>query len=116
MNTTTVVRLASGNVSDPIQSGIPQRLFGELVKLARPVVREFESDLYIDALWVREHVLDEHSAPLEFWYTVRHSGTHIGQGEAGLRSVLGVFTDSIAYRLRLSDNDGRWDLAITNVQ
>lgn len=50
-------------------------LFGQMVKRAIPVVREYHSDLYHDAHWLAQHVTGE----TEFDFLVRTSGTNLGE-------------------------------------
>jgi hypothetical protein len=49
-------------------------LFGELVKLVTPIVKRYHSDLYHDALWIKDNV----EGPITFQYGVSKNGTHIG--------------------------------------
>lgn len=55
------------------------RLFGELVKLATPIVEMYHSDLYHDANYIRENVVTHGDW---FYYCIDDYGTHIGQYEA----------------------------------
>lgn len=58
------------------------RTFGHMVRLAAPVVKEFLSDLYRDALGL-ETILDAGLNQIErgtsFFFAVRHSGTWLGE-------------------------------------
>lgn len=86
---------------------LPQRIFGHLVRLAAPVVKEYHGDLYHDAMWVKETI----SGPTEFLFLVRHSGTHIGPSAQLMFDSLS--TNAVLYRVSLSvDERGRWTLRI----
>lgn len=68
------MHLASGWGKD--LSKYAQLVFGELAKLAIPVLRYYHGDLYHDALWVSNHIAG--MEPLTFYYGVRETGTNIG--------------------------------------
>lgn len=56
-------------------------LFGELVKLAQPIVEHYHSDLWHDAAWIREHIPTSMAVggAYAFVYGVRDTGTSIGE-------------------------------------
>ncbi len=84
-----------------------QRIFGHLVRLAAPVVKEYHGDLFHDALWVRDNI----NGPTEFLFCVRHSGTNLGPNAQLMFD--GLSHDAVLYRLSLSvDERGRWTLRI----
>ncbi len=60
--------------------------FGELLKIAMPVVKAFHSDLYSDALWLRSHLTDE-TTQLTFYYQVRECGTLISTLSRDMNSM-----------------------------
>lgn len=63
-----------------MKPSLVQRVFGHLVRLATPVVEEYHSDLYWDAINL-EAVLDRNLNQIEtgtsFLYAVRTSGTNM---------------------------------------
>lgn len=70
--------LASGRDMESTRSLV----FGELVKIAAPVMVTFHSDLFHDATWLQEHMTGRE---FEFYWSVNHSGTSIGTDRAGAR-------------------------------
>lgn len=88
-------------------SALHQRIFGHLVVLATPVVKEYHSDLFHDALWIKETV----TGPTSFLFLVRHSGTHLGRSAALMFES--VHYDAVLYNIDLSvDERKRWTLTI----
>lgn len=59
---------------DPIRLGVPQRTFGELLKLAFPTVEHYHSDFYHDAQWLEKHLTGE----MTFFFGFDEYGTAIG--------------------------------------
>lgn len=53
---------------------IQSNVFGELVKIASPVLDFHHADLFHDAVWLQDFV----KAPTFFFYGVRDTGTSIG--------------------------------------
>lgn len=51
------------------------RVFGELLRLAEGNVKAYTSDLYHDAMWLRENVAGKPGT--SFYYGVRESGTSL---------------------------------------
>lgn len=68
------VELCSGN---SVRDVPRQLIFGQLVKLACPVVSHYHSDLYHDAMWLNSHIPDG-MYRMVFFYGVRSTGTSIG--------------------------------------
>lgn len=89
-----------------LADSIKMRLFGHMVALAAPVVKEYHGDLLIDAEWVRS--LEGEVSTL---YTVRHSGTNLGMLSAPLSLALNP-TNATMYGLSLIDEGGQWYLLI----
>lgn len=75
-------RLTNGGTSSLADNR--QLIFGQLMALAQPLLKNYLSDIYHDAIWVSEHVTGDR---FEFWYGVDDSGTAIG-------------TDSVLVRYR----------------
>lgn len=73
--------------------------FGHLMNLAVPVVKQFRSDWYHDALWLAEWGSD----PAPFFFVVRESGTLIGRDERLLLSQVGK-----AYKVTIALGDRNW--------
>lgn len=93
-----------------LSKSIKCRVFGHMVRLAAPVVKEYHSDLFWDAQWVESHV----NGPLAFDYVVRTSGTHLGRNARG---AMGSYAPGgILYGLDLYSVDNRvWNLRVTEV-
>jgi hypothetical protein len=71
--TTEIVRLVSDN-SPEMPTNLPALLFGAMADIAVPIVTHYRSDLYHDAMYLRETV----SPTCWFYWVVRPYGTHIG--------------------------------------
>lgn len=82
---------------DPARSLV----FGHLVKLAAPVVKHYQSDLYHDAIWLSRYM---EGATFSFYWSCDESGTAIGTQPAPLREH--------AYRLTVSNEQGAISLVI----
>lgn len=93
-------RLCHGETSSELESA-KARIFGELVRLAAPVLSRYHSDLYYDAKWLDENI----TRPCVFYYGVRDSGTHIGND----RSLIEKHSD-VFYIMILCKEDGWWTL------
>lgn len=81
-----------------------QRIFGTLVQLAAPVVKEFHGDLFHDASWIKDHV----DGPGTFYFVVRHSGTHVGSSAFYIGIAARQSRESTMYRCSLTVVDGKW--------
>lgn len=95
--------------------GVRALLFGHMVKLAMPVVREYLSDLYHDAQWLEENV----QGPREFDFLVRPSGTNIAES-ARTGVSIGAGETARFYRVRVFEqngrqHDGEWFASFTRV-
>jgi len=55
---------------------VAQFVFGELVRLSQYTITAYWSDLYHDALWIREYVKGD---SYTFFWSVNESGTNIGE-------------------------------------
>lgn len=105
---TTTIDLVGWGTFDDLSDSIPQRVFGELVKLAQPVLREFHSDLFWDAKAVTEI-----AGPTSFDYLVRPSGTTMGLFARDMFDVSGA--GAVLYHVVLREEDRRWVLDVTIV-
>lgn len=102
----TRTQLAAWGEFDELRDMIHSRLFGVLVTLAEGVVKEFHSDLFWDAKWVKEHV----TGSMTFMYLVRHSGTCLGSNAPYMRSI----GAGHLYQIDLTMNERKaWFLTIT---
>lgn len=72
---TVTHRLVGWGSFEDLASSIKPRVFGHMVQLAIPVVKEYHSDLFHDATWLNENL----TADLTFDYVVRTSGTNLGE-------------------------------------
>lgn len=87
---------------------------GEMVKLASPVLGEYHSDLYRDALWIHENLQPDSV----LFYAVRPSGTHLYHiDDDAIDSVRDLAWKStykyVDYELSLTDNGrSKWELTI----
>lgn len=94
------VDLCSGNSPRDVPR---QLIFGQLVKLACPVVMHYHSDLYHDAMWLNSHIPDE-VYRFVFFYGVRATGTSIGTDAQSVR----VSNDRV-YRITVTNRQtGEW--------
>lgn len=65
-----------------LKDQIASRTFGHMVRLATPVVKEYHSDLYIDAMNLPaliEQNMNAMETGTSFFYAVRKSGTFFGE-------------------------------------
>lgn len=89
-------------------SPVRSLLFGELVKLATPVLEHYHSDLYRDAGWVRTEV----TGPMVIFYGADDSGTAIGD-----ESALDYITRRNVWRVQLGHGQyGKWWADILQVR
>lgn len=85
-------------------------MFGQLVKLAAPVIELYHGDLYRDAQWLNERV----HGPFTFWWQVYDCGTTIDTvGGDVRRACEQVNPHRGAYLMDLTNERGCWHLAIT---
>lgn len=77
-------------------------VFGHLVKLADGVLTAYHSDLYHDALWLRDVL----NGPMTFCWSVGESGTGIGEDEKALYRTH-------QYRCVVTEERQRWTLTVT---
>ena len=107
--TTTKIRL--WGCDDNITSAVKALMFGELVKLAIPVVKHYQSDLFHDALWI-----EKLTGPAEFYFIVRTWGTHIGTDFDIVKAITnGNQNDENmkAYKVNLTCEDRTWYVRFT---
>ncbi len=78
-------------------------MFGELVKLAAPVLTHFHGDLYHDALWLHQHVTGD---TFTFYWSVRATGTTIGT-----EAPTSQCTHAYRFTMTCRDGDLRYERA-----
>lgn len=96
--------LSSNQPFEAHAESIRAMLFGVLVSLVKDSVKDYFSDLYHDAWWIRENV----DGPITFYYGVRAlgTGTNIGH-DLGLTSQ----GASSIYEIQLAvDKRGSWSI------
>lgn len=102
----TFLRYETDTTESTLES-VRAALFGVLVELAQPHVKHYQSDLYHDARWIREHV----SGPLDFFFAVADTGTEIGTDEALVRQIR-----PIAWKVTLTrSGSGKWEATTTRL-
>lgn len=82
-----------------------ENVFGQLVKLAQPVITDYRSDLYWDAVWLQENMT---GSEFTFFWGVRKYGTHIGQDSA----LIGRYADNL-YSITVTCDEGRFTMTVT---
>lgn len=104
INTSTLVY--GGDWKDA-ESSIRAKVFGHMVELSRDRVKFYQSDLFHDALWLKEEMI----GPMSFEWVVRESGTHIGDICRYVKDD--DFSNCARYRLVVrEDEKSRWILNI----
>lgn len=99
-------RLVGFGDFDTLADSIRMRVFGHMVALAAPVVKEFHGDLLLDAEWAQD-ITGEFST----LYTVRHSGTNLGVLTAPIALALNP-SNAFMYGLSLIEEKGEWSLLV----
>ena len=88
-------------------AALHQRIFGFLVQMAAPVVKEYHGDLFHDARWLTNNV----TGPGSFLFCVRHSGTNIGHSARLMYES--VAYDAVLYNIDVSiEKGGEWFLTV----
>lgn len=112
---TEKVRLTGWGTFDELGRSIKALLFGEMVKRATPVVEQYHSDLFHDALWINETV----TGPTTIDFLVRTSGTNTGlAGVVPNSAVIGVEIGApggVFYEIELVTENGMWSAIFTQI-
>jgi hypothetical protein len=94
---------------------VPQMAFGELVKLAAPVIEHFHSDLYHDAICLSRIPWPLHK-PFGFHYNVRSTGTTIVYPEGWTENLYRIMGGTWYY-IEISREPGafqsKWNMSVT---
>lgn len=118
MATTTRIRLY-GYVDNFAEGSRPIRalLFGEMVRRAMPVMHEYQSDLFHDALWIEEYV----NGPTTFDWLIRPSGTNLSthpdpsQNMARIGVRIGAGDGAVFYVVNVDVDRGMWFATFTEI-
>lgn len=108
-STTETIRLVGWGTFAELKDSIRPRLFGEMVKRAIPVVKEYHSDLFHDVHWLEENVTGETT----FDFLVRTSGTNLGES-ARIMQEIGA-PGGVMYRVTLRCVGREWMVDFTEV-
>jgi hypothetical protein len=101
-----------------LKNQILSRTFGHMVRLATPVVKEYHSDLFIDAMNLEANLdlgLNAVETATSLYFVVRHSGTWLG--EQAIHAATSNHGDSTLrlYHLSLGCDDRQaWSITITD--
>lgn len=104
---TATHRLVGWGDFDTLAESIRMRVYGHMIVLATPVVKEYHGDLLLDARWIETNL----TGPRSFLYTVRHSGTNLGSLAAPLALAINP-NNAIMYGLSLYTEDREWYLRV----
>jgi hypothetical protein len=109
----TLVQRHTNVVYEAVPASVVPHVFGELAKLAVPLLTHYHSDLYWDAHWLDQYVKGAEvteSGTLWWWYSVRSTGTSIGTGrdevEHGAEKL---------YNVTLQKQGYKWNLLVLDV-
>lgn len=69
-----VVNIGYHDADDASHPSVCARIFAEMLSLALPTVKHYQSDLYHDALWLAKGMPTNEP----WWFGIRESGTSIG--------------------------------------
>lgn len=118
-NTTALTgrhRLVGWGDWESVKPSLIQRVFGHMVRLAAPVVTEYHSDLYWDAVnleAILDNGMNQTETATSFLYAVRTSGTNFG--ESALCSAEIGSPGLILYTITVEIDDRRcWWIEITD--
>ena len=97
--------LVSGGGWKDSESTIRATLFAKLLELARDRVKVYQSDLFHDALWIKERV----TGPMSFEWIARESGTFIGDSTLHIKDEDWPNATRYRFEIRMDDKQ-RWVL------
>ena len=82
----------------------PQHIFAQMLRLAQPLMTNYRSDLWHDAMYLQEHFsrVDPETGGSFHWYI---SPTHTWIGP---HAVKDPYTHTTHYKMTLALNDKRW--------
>lgn len=100
------------------QSPVKALLFGHMVRLATPVMHQYQSDLYHDATWLEHKLRPTHT----FEWLVRPSGTNlsddtdVARNSARIGVRIGAGDTAKFYRVELTASEtGEYAVRFTDV-
>ena len=80
----------------------PSEVFGEMVKLSYPHIELYHSDLYVDAITLKELFEDRvHNQPITFIYAAKKTGTHLWSEEYCNSHWIGSTCPETAFRFEI---------------
>lgn len=117
MITTTIhERLVGWGTFEELASSIKQLTFGELVKLATPVLKRYHSDLWHDAKWLELHLQDNAQEGVTWYYATCDSGTAIGTERSYIAIRIEGHAEGQLWRCRImQDGKGAWYFNATDI-
>lgn len=88
------------------ESTVRATVFGKMVNLGRDRIKSYSSDLFHDAMWLKEML----TGPMQFDWIARHSGTFIGEVCSHVKAD--DYENSVYYRFEIIEQDRKWILNI----
>lgn len=88
------------------ESSVRALVFGKMVELGKNRIERYQSDLFHDALWLKEML----NGPMQFDWIARHSGTFIGNVCSQVKAE--DYENSVYYRFEIIEEDRKWTLNI----
>jgi hypothetical protein len=110
---TRTIKMVSANEGKPFTD--VQFIFGEMVRLAAPVLQQYRSDLYHDALWLYRHMNDFQAGERDtcHWY-LGASHTYLSKEPLSPQYVVSRHDQHYLFTVYQSDR-GWWCLDITHI-
>lgn len=88
------------------ESSVRALVFGKMVGLGQNRIERYQSDLFHDAIWLRENL----TGPMQFDWIARASGTFIGEVCSHVKTE--DYENSVYYRFEIVEEDRKWTLNI----
>jgi hypothetical protein len=105
----------------PFGPNVKSALFGELVKIAQPVIELYQGDLFHDAIWIEKYI----TGPRNFYWGCDHAGTVLIAGDdvtpTNRDFALGTRKNVFSVHLIFEQNPyakevtGQWFVTITQI-
>lgn len=82
-------------------------VFDVIAEISFPIIEQFRSDLFHDALWIRNTV----NGPMSFYFSLNESGTYIYSENVGIRR-------KYMYRIdcNMDDRLEKWTVTATKME